>query len=62
MFSYIKERRVHFEVFGHHVEAEEVPVDALAAHGVLVRPLVLGTGLPQEGNAIVILKHQLNLK
>jgi hypothetical protein len=35
----LEEGRIHFQVLRHHVEAEEVAVDALAAHGVLVAHL-----------------------
>lgn len=49
----LQERRVHLQVLRHHVQAEQVPVDALATHGVLIADLVLLAGCLQQIDALL---------
>lgn len=44
----LQERRVNCQILGHHIEAEEVPVDAGAGHGEAVQVLVLLTSYLEQ--------------
>ena len=52
-----QEGRLHLEVLGHDVEAEEVSVDTLACHGQLVGQGVLVSGLLQQTLPLLFLAH-----
>ena len=53
--AYLEERRVNLQVLGDHVEAEEVAVNALAEHGVLVAPLVEVTRRAEQADLLCAL-------
>lgn len=59
--TYIEERRINFEVLGDDVEAEEVSVDALATHSILVPHLVLGASLSQKNDAVRVLQIESSI-
>lgn len=48
----LQERRVHLQVLGHDEQAEQVTIDSLAAHRILVATLVLQTSRLQQFHAL----------
>lgn len=44
----LQEGRIQLEILGHNVQTEQVPIDSLAAHGILVAQLVTIAGLVQQ--------------
>ncbi|TNN52184.1 hypothetical protein EYF80_037614 [Liparis tanakae] len=50
----LEEGRLHSQVFGHHVQAEEMPVDAVPGHGQSVQVLVPLAGQLEETPALVV--------
>lgn len=50
-----QEGRVHPQVLGHHIEAEEVPVDTLSRHGMAIHTLVLISCQPKQLQFLFIL-------
>ena len=55
-----EEGRVHAQVLGHHVQAEEVSVDAVARHGQPVEVLVLLGGPSEQLSAMLLLLSDHN--
>ena len=53
-----EEGGVHAEVFGHHVQTEEVSVDAVARHGQAIEVLMLFGGPPEQLSAVRLLLSQ----
>ena len=51
----LQEGRVDFQVLGDDVQAEQVPIDPLAAHGVLVAALVLGARRAEQPDPFRVL-------
>jgi len=50
----LEEGRLHSQVFGHHVQAEEMPVDPAPGHGQSVQVLVPLGGQLEETPALVV--------
>lgn len=49
----LQEGRIHLQVLGHDVQTEQVPVDAIAAHGVLIAQLVPLARFVQQLDALL---------
>ena len=60
--TYFEKGRVDFEIFRDDVETEEMAIDALAAHGVLITDLVLLAGRPQQLDSIRALSNVIGNK
>lgn len=48
----LEKRRLDSQVFGDHIEAEEMPVDARTGHGQLVEILVFLSSFTQQRDAL----------
>lgn len=55
---FLEERRIHSEVLGHDIEAEEVAVNAGPGHGKAIQELMFFSCLPKELQRVLSLTNE----